>query len=180
MHRSENTFFKPSENFEITGQVGNVCFLEGLVFFRNKWLLYYGTADSKIAVAEASLYDYKGMLNQRAVDRLHAAKGKHRQVVLDMPPNAGEVFTRTAGGSPAREEGAGSRARSSESPRETDPELGEATSVEPPHETDTAWDEAESVDSSAQEEGTGMNAAEIQGDGGSTSGESDISGVEEL
>jgi predicted GH43/DUF377 family glycosyl hydrolase len=31
--------------------VNNVCFVEGLVFFRNQWLLYYGTADSKIAVA---------------------------------------------------------------------------------------------------------------------------------
>jgi hypothetical protein len=25
--------------------------VEGLVFFRGKWLLYFGTADSKIAVA---------------------------------------------------------------------------------------------------------------------------------
>ena len=31
----------------------NVCFLEGLVFFRNRWLLYYGTADSRVAVAAA-------------------------------------------------------------------------------------------------------------------------------
>jgi predicted GH43/DUF377 family glycosyl hydrolase len=27
--------------------------VEGLAFFKNKWLLYYGTADSKIAVAES-------------------------------------------------------------------------------------------------------------------------------
>jgi len=25
--------------------------VEGLVYFNNKWFLYYGTADSKIAVA---------------------------------------------------------------------------------------------------------------------------------
>lgn len=56
--RSKNTFFKPTEDFEITGQVGNVCFLQGLVFFKGKWLLYYGTADSKIAVAEAVSYSY--------------------------------------------------------------------------------------------------------------------------
>lgn len=49
--RSENYFFKPDRPFEITGQVNNVCFLEGLVPFKGRWFLYYGTADSKIAVA---------------------------------------------------------------------------------------------------------------------------------
>jgi hypothetical protein len=53
--------------------VGNVCFLEGMVFFKGKWLLYYGTADSKIAVAEAPLYDYRGMVDQRAKARKEAA-----------------------------------------------------------------------------------------------------------
>jgi predicted GH43/DUF377 family glycosyl hydrolase len=43
----------PDQPFEITGQVNNVCFVEGLAFFKDKWLLYYGTADSKIAVAES-------------------------------------------------------------------------------------------------------------------------------
>ncbi|ULQ51501.1 glycoside hydrolase family 130 protein [Flavihumibacter fluvii] len=49
--RSEDYFFKPDRPFEITGQVNNVCFLEGLVHFKDRWYLYYGTADSKIAVA---------------------------------------------------------------------------------------------------------------------------------
>jgi len=49
--RSENYFFKPDKPYEITGQVNNVCFVEGLVNFKGKWFLYYGTADSKIAVA---------------------------------------------------------------------------------------------------------------------------------
>ena len=49
--RSDNYFFKPENDYEITGQVGNVCFIEALVPFHNKWFLYYGTADSKIAVA---------------------------------------------------------------------------------------------------------------------------------
>jgi predicted GH43/DUF377 family glycosyl hydrolase len=35
------------------GEVNNVCFVEGLVPFNNKWYLYYGTADSKIGVAIA-------------------------------------------------------------------------------------------------------------------------------
>ncbi len=51
--RSNNYFFKPEKPYEITGQVNNVCFLEGLVSFNDKWFLYYGTADSKIAVATA-------------------------------------------------------------------------------------------------------------------------------
>jgi len=33
------------------GDIYEVCFVEGLVYFKDKWFLYYGTADSKIAVA---------------------------------------------------------------------------------------------------------------------------------
>jgi predicted GH43/DUF377 family glycosyl hydrolase len=51
LERSEYNFFKPDKPYEITGQVNNVCFLEGLVYFNSKWFLYYGTADSKIAIA---------------------------------------------------------------------------------------------------------------------------------
>uniref|UniRef100_UPI003217578C glycoside hydrolase family 130 protein n=1 Tax=uncultured Draconibacterium sp. TaxID=1573823 RepID=UPI003217578C len=54
LHRTDDWFITPDEPFEITGQVNNVCFVEGLAFFKNKWLLYYGTADSKIAVAEST------------------------------------------------------------------------------------------------------------------------------
>lgn len=49
--RTENNFFTPDKPYEITGQVNNVCFLEGLVYFHSKWFLYYGTADEQIAVA---------------------------------------------------------------------------------------------------------------------------------
>ena len=49
--RSNNNFFKPDRKYEKTGQINNVVFLEGLVPFNSKWFLYYGTADSKIAVA---------------------------------------------------------------------------------------------------------------------------------
>jgi predicted GH43/DUF377 family glycosyl hydrolase len=51
LNRLENNFIKPDKDYELTGQVNQVCFLEGLAFFKNKWFLYYGTADSKIAVA---------------------------------------------------------------------------------------------------------------------------------
>ena len=37
--------------YEIEGQVNHVCFVEGLALFQHKWFLYYGTADSRIAVA---------------------------------------------------------------------------------------------------------------------------------
>jgi len=65
--RSSDTFFKPTADFEITGQVGNVCFLEGLVYLKRNWYLYYGTADSKIAVAIATKYNYKGNLRHEEV-----------------------------------------------------------------------------------------------------------------
>lgn len=51
IRRMENYFITPDQPYEITGQVNNVCFVEGLAYYKNKWFLYYGTADSKIAVA---------------------------------------------------------------------------------------------------------------------------------
>ena len=53
LRRVTDPFMWPERDYEITGQVGNVCFLEGLVHFKGEWLLYYGTADSKIALASA-------------------------------------------------------------------------------------------------------------------------------
>lgn len=49
--RMNEYFMKPEKPYEITGQVNQVCFIEALAQFKNKWWLYYGTADSKIAVA---------------------------------------------------------------------------------------------------------------------------------
>lgn len=49
--RMETNFIRPDKPYEKTGQVNEVCFVEGLVYFRNQWMLYYGTADSRIAVA---------------------------------------------------------------------------------------------------------------------------------
>lgn len=51
LKRADTWFMKPEKPYEITGQVARVCFIEGMVNFKGKWLLYYGTADSKIAVA---------------------------------------------------------------------------------------------------------------------------------
>ena len=49
--RMDDYFMRPDKPYEITGQVNQVCFIEGLVNFKNRWYLYYGTADSKIAAA---------------------------------------------------------------------------------------------------------------------------------
>lgn len=49
--RATDYFMKPDKPYELTGQVNQVCFIEGMVPFKGKWYLYYGTADSKIAAA---------------------------------------------------------------------------------------------------------------------------------
>lgn len=55
--RLDTPFIKPDRDYELTGQVNHVCFLEGMVPFKNKWFLYYGTADSKIAVAVSDVIE---------------------------------------------------------------------------------------------------------------------------
>lgn len=52
--RTDRYFIHPDKSYERTGEVNEVCFVEGLVRFKNKWFLYYGTADSRIAVAVGS------------------------------------------------------------------------------------------------------------------------------
>lgn len=49
--REETYFIHPNKAYEKVGEVNEVCFVEGLVYFKDQWFLYYGTADSKIAVA---------------------------------------------------------------------------------------------------------------------------------
>lgn len=45
-------FLRPMEAFEKSGQyVNGTVFIEGMVFFHKKWFLYYGCADSRVAVA---------------------------------------------------------------------------------------------------------------------------------
>lgn len=55
LRRSAKPFIQPSEPYERTGQYKEgTTFVEGLVRFRGRWLLYYGTADSRVGVATAS------------------------------------------------------------------------------------------------------------------------------
>jgi predicted GH43/DUF377 family glycosyl hydrolase len=56
LQRMNTWFIKPEKPYEISGQVNQVCFVEGLTEFKNKWYLYYGTADSKIAVAVCDMH----------------------------------------------------------------------------------------------------------------------------
>jgi beta-1,2-mannosidase len=50
--RSDSAFIKPTESYERTGQyTAGTTFVEGLVPFRARWYLYYGTADSRVGVA---------------------------------------------------------------------------------------------------------------------------------
>jgi predicted GH43/DUF377 family glycosyl hydrolase len=43
---------KPTLPHEVSGQYqAGTTFAEGLVFFKGKWFLYYGTADSFVGVA---------------------------------------------------------------------------------------------------------------------------------
>lgn len=50
--RMDVPFFRPMESFEKSGQYeAGTVFIEGMVYFKKKWLLYYGCADSRVGVA---------------------------------------------------------------------------------------------------------------------------------
>jgi beta-1,2-mannosidase len=52
LSRSDKPFLQPSLPHEISGQYqAGTTFAEGLVWFKNKWFLYYGTADSYVGLA---------------------------------------------------------------------------------------------------------------------------------
>ncbi|WP_052353518.1 glycoside hydrolase family 130 protein [Dyadobacter tibetensis] len=52
LERLDLPFFRPMEPFEKSGQYeAGTVFIEGMVYFKNKWLLYYGCADSKVGLA---------------------------------------------------------------------------------------------------------------------------------
>ena len=50
--RSDSYFLKPTLPHELTGQYkSGTTFAEGLVYYKSRWFLYYGTADSFVGVA---------------------------------------------------------------------------------------------------------------------------------
>jgi predicted GH43/DUF377 family glycosyl hydrolase len=61
--RSKEPFFKPEEPWEQSGQyAAGTTFAEGLVFFEEKWFLYYGCADSRVGVA---VFDPKASVSRK-------------------------------------------------------------------------------------------------------------------
>ena len=52
LERLETPFICPTLPHEVSGQYkAGTTFIEGLVQFKGKWFLYYGTADSMVGVA---------------------------------------------------------------------------------------------------------------------------------
>ena len=52
LDRLDKPFFVPEAAFEKSGQYKDgTVFIEGLAYFKNKLYLYYGCADSQVAVA---------------------------------------------------------------------------------------------------------------------------------
>jgi predicted GH43/DUF377 family glycosyl hydrolase len=52
LDRLETPFICPSLPHEVSGQyAAGTTFIEGLVYFKEKWFLYYGTADSMVGLA---------------------------------------------------------------------------------------------------------------------------------
>jgi len=50
--RSDEPFIRPTEDYEKTGQYKEgTTFTEALIPFKGRWFLYYGTADSRVAIA---------------------------------------------------------------------------------------------------------------------------------
>jgi predicted GH43/DUF377 family glycosyl hydrolase len=47
--------FSPELDWELTGEVNNVCFPTGTAVFGNTLFIYYGAADERIACASLSL-----------------------------------------------------------------------------------------------------------------------------
>lgn len=64
--RLDVPFFRPMEAFERKGQYASgTVFIEGLVWFKKKWHLYYGCADSKVGVA---IYDPAKLVEPDPID----------------------------------------------------------------------------------------------------------------
>nr|MDO8113906.1 hypothetical protein [Candidatus Sigynarchaeota archaeon] len=67
--RLDQPFFKPELPFEKTGQyAAGTTFTEGLVFFKNKWFLYYGCAYSFVGVATCNPSSPEGFSEIRSIN----------------------------------------------------------------------------------------------------------------
>jgi len=53
--RTDQPVFAPEKEWEITGQVPNVVFVEGAVVQRGRYFFYYGAGDKHVGVVEAAI-----------------------------------------------------------------------------------------------------------------------------
>jgi len=53
--RLPSALFTPDQDYEIRGEVNNVCFPTGTALFDDTLYIYYGAADERIACASVSL-----------------------------------------------------------------------------------------------------------------------------
>jgi predicted GH43/DUF377 family glycosyl hydrolase len=63
--------FKPELEWELKGEVNNVCFPTGSALFDDILYIYYGAADERIACASVSLTD---LLAELSLNRKEHAK----------------------------------------------------------------------------------------------------------
>ena len=57
LHRSEGWIFGPSEMYERGGDVNDIVFPCGWVEFEDELRIYYGSADTSVAMASAKMND---------------------------------------------------------------------------------------------------------------------------
>jgi predicted GH43/DUF377 family glycosyl hydrolase/lysophospholipase L1-like esterase len=92
--QTDKPVLKPELPYEKTGQYGaGTTFAEGLVFFHNKWFLYYGCADSLVAVATAPAEAISGE-SLRMASAPKAAPGVAATPVAGVSPPGAEANAR--------------------------------------------------------------------------------------
>ena len=80
--QTDHPVLKPEMPYEKTGQyVAGTTFAEGLVFFHGKWFLYYGCADSLVAVAMAPA-------EPMSAETLHIASASESMIASPAAVNA--------------------------------------------------------------------------------------------
>jgi predicted GH43/DUF377 family glycosyl hydrolase len=68
--RTDAGIFAPEKQWEKVGQVPNVVFVEGTVRQGERYLFYYGGADTNVGVAEAPILPWKsGKRRSNDIDR---------------------------------------------------------------------------------------------------------------
>jgi beta-1,2-mannosidase len=92
--QTDKPVLKPELPYEKTGQyAAGTTFAEGLVYFHNKWFLYYGCADSLVAVATAPAEAMSGE-SLRMAPASSTVPGTGTRPVAGTPPPGSEANAR--------------------------------------------------------------------------------------